>query len=57
MSASITEVREFGDTHWEVIIRQPNGRHYHRIKTKADCPDELAAYTAVLAELNQGANQ
>lgn len=51
MKPEITEVRPFGHTMWEVILRYPNGHLFHRIKSKRDCPDELAAYTTTLQEI------
>lgn len=53
MKPTITEVREFGTTLWEVVLSYPNGRLFHRIKSKRDCPDELSAYTSTLKEIEE----
>ena len=53
MKPTITEVKEFGPAHWEVSLSWPNGHHFTRIKSRRDCPDELAVYTSVLNEIEE----
>ncbi len=53
MKPTVTEVREFGEAMWEIILAWPNGYTFHRIKSKKDHPDELAAYTATLEEIEK----
>ena len=54
MKPTITEVREFGPTAWEVEFTYTGGSYrYTRILLKKDYPDELAAYTAVLKEIEE----
>lgn len=53
MKPTITEVKEFGPDHWEVTLQWPNGHYFTRIKSRRDCPDELAVYTAVLKEIEE----
>jgi hypothetical protein len=53
MKPTITEVREFGPDAWQVECVRPNGWRFFRIKNRKDCPDELAAYTTVLKELEE----
>lgn len=52
MKPTITEVRAFGPYGWQVVLERP-GHRFFRIKSKKECPDELAAYTAVLKEIEE----
>ena len=53
MKPTITEVKEFGTTMWEVTLTYPTGRTFTRIKSKRDYPDELAAYTSPLQDIEE----
>jgi hypothetical protein len=53
MKPTIAEVKEFGPDHWEVSLSWPNGHYFMRIKSRRDCPDELAVYMAVLKEIEE----
>jgi hypothetical protein len=56
MKPTITEVKEFGPEAWQVECVRPNGWRFFRIKSRKDCPDELAAYTTVLNEIEEEQN-
>lgn len=51
MKPTITEVKPFGRHGWLVTLSVPGQRSRFRIRTTAQCPDELSAYVSVLKEI------